>query len=1166
MKYKRLFSIYIIIILLISSVPVVTLAEGNTTTIIDSYNTYYNYYYLNDTEFDYVDLFSLNNRDVGAYWRPKYEELSLPLKEYIEFNDKNVKMNKNAFDVEWKDINKNSLPTSRALEILGYDFLLYTETVENTGKNTWYDLDDDGQEDEYHYEVNRVLGYKQPITAPYYIMNIYKALGINLYDVYFEYKRGTAQCGAYITRTNPNSYWKLFLNNHPIDYSVYNDLDVSDISVGQTLTTADGITILAQMLDFYGEPVISKQEEYMLLQVYGDDVPSTLSDSQKSAWSYLKCRGIIGEEELQYDTPFSFEDMMDLLMRAKDRESRTNFKEIQITTNLDDEFIRNGYYQNDVTMINQPSVSPIESKIVWNSATRYDFLIEMDNNIAFKFQNTGELNRDIFISKGPLHNDSPIKGSIFEGIVNGRFYHFSIPINELKDVSMLYVNSSKSGDLPLNYYIPLSSNRIGGVYSRRSGDSSGSIVYQVSNTFQEILPESMYVDLDRYRAPTDVKKVSAAGGVTIRCTFSTELLDVESCNKVIQGMGGTSTVIDSGSKLQVSIDASSLGDSRPSYAPEILARRLVLKPEYIYKSDEIPAILGLTGSRLLVNLTEAESIKLIKGYKIIPDKKVIIIYTADNDIVIVDNKNKIIQKGNTYLQIREEQPLYTTDGSNILVDFRALYGTKEIGFTLGQDATTGGTTVTMYNNAIKNEDNNVRSITYRVNEYSYYSTDQYLPYDTDANSKTRSQSVDLLYKFRSNTSTNMASEVEEVLLPFTSSNVMGNYILYGEYDSNYGLENYYLVSMSPKNVLTSETISDGDYKTMFLYSPSTLPESKYTVNVIKLDTSSESKYGIKQVPGVGWCYNLRRINDTLGDKISFMNRYRNQSSLLPFAITYNNRVPKMVNFNINYFDEESIQSLTIPSTDLKVTPIPAVVGIQSWFTNPELVPTISKETITSKVGLGSVPVLFYGTMEAKVDLESKSIITVIGGINVGKYMGLRILGMNKIFGANTGENSYLSPGIYSLTSDDLDMTLSTDKDIVKDTTIDRKSAKIQEFFEQFEEITFTDFINGLDNSMSVAYYIVTRVVPLIILCLLTLMLLISMVSDIPLVQIFCDRVIDPVKILTFGNHNIQTVRNTYLIVSLIIALTIMGIIQAGNLEKIIIFCIKLFYEFMTLFE
>lgn len=1172
MKLKKLISLLLCLVLLVSTVSFSVYGDegdggsdsssdsgdgedddgggdGGDTIIIDSFNTYYNYFYLNDTEFNYIDLYSLNNRDETAYWRPKYDDVSVALKEYVEWNDRRLKVHKQVFDVEWKEIDKTSLPTSRALEILGYDFLLYKESVSSESGI-----------------VDRVLGYKSPITAPYFIMNIYKALGIELYDIYFIFDEDESTCGVYITRTNPDSYWELFLNDHPIDYAVYNDVDVTDTVNGTVLTGADAIAILSQMLDFYGEPTISKQEENLLLQVYGDDVPLDLDDSYRLAWSYLKCRGIIGEEEMSYRDNLTFDDMIELLMRVKDVNSRTNFKEVQITTNLDNTFIENGYYEHKATLKLEPEVLPESLDIDWSTSERIDFLIEISNATAFKYQDTNELNRNIFISKGPNHYDDPIPGSIYEGIVDNKYYHFSVP-RQYVDGGALFINSNKGGDYPLNYRLNQGS---GGIYSGYTMQND-CVIFDTPFTFESVMPDSYYVDLNRFSRVRSGNSVHAApSGATITAKFDATILDIPKSIVAIEKLGGTAkeTTSNNTKMLEVSVPVSAISsNSKDSLSSEI-GRRLVLLDEYSSSSKQgTNVIMGLTGDRLLVEVDKAKDIGAIKNYKSILDKDILILYTSDKDIVIVDNKNKIIQKGNMYMQIRESQPLFVVKEGKYMVDFRALYGSAEVGFKTDIDQSTGGTVITMYDNSLFVEETKDKKEfnAYKHGEYFYYFTDQHAAY-TGTSPRLSNIDVNLLYKYKDSSTTSelTANNIEQVLLPFSSSNPLGNYILYTEWDSSKSIMDTYLVFMTHKGTTTPLTDTK-KYDEMFKYVPQSTVFDKYDVNIIKLGVNEVNR-GIIDIPGVGYCYDLKFINGD-SEKISFMSNFLQHTNLLPFGVSFEKTTPMLLNFNMNYYTDNDYKNLVEPnSTNFSVNgPIPAPIGIQTWFTNNELLPTVPVDTLVNQ-SAGFSPTIFWGNVTVRID-SNKKITTMDRKLTLNYPTdSIIIRSLGRLHTHPSDPNAYQYPGIYSIFSSDFNTTVSANKQEVSNSEVDKKLIRIQEFFDQFKEITFKDFIQGLDNSMSILYYVITRVVPLIILCLLMIMLMISMVSEIRIVQLFCEKVFDPVKFLTFGNYNIQTVNNKFLIFSLIGALTIMGIIQAGNLEKIIMFVIRFYYSATLFFD
>lgn len=1125
-------------------------SSGNNGVNIINYGDYCNFYINTFGKKYHAYIYSLNNKDSGAYYRPKYKDIQVPIGEQAEFKDREITIHTNGFDIGHSSIDKSNLPTSRALQKLGYDFLLYKESVQSNGT------------------VDRIQGYNTTITAPYFIMNIYKALGIELYDVYYKFEKGeeNVDCGVYVTRTNPESYWKLFLNDHPIDYKVYNDDNVNNISAGQVLTVADAISILSQMLDFYGEPALSKKEEYTLLQIYADDVPSTLSDNLKEAWSYLKCRGIIGESEYNYDQKLTFNTMMELLLRASDEDSRTNFKEIQITTNLDSSFINNGYYETDSKIVNQVPVTPLDIEVVWNQSKRIDLLIEFNSDTKFKFKDSGKATKNLFISKGPNYNDKAIPGSVFEGIVKKKYYHFSVPRSQLNDITTLYINSSKSGDYPLNYKI---TSTDGGVYTSYTVTNKDTVKFSKPKTFDSMFPKSVYVDKTRIEKGSQSVAKAANNNVTYKVKFDTELLNTNKSIKVIEKIGGKAEVKKVNGKEVLVVtakDGDIKGVSSSDSLTDVISRRLVVKDKYKYESTSgSSAILSLTGDRLLVSLKKAVDIKAVKGYKAIPDKDILIIYTEDNDVVIVDNKNKIIQKGNTYLQINEQQPLFIIKNGEYTVDFRALYGSKSLGFIIDKDSSTGESTITLFNNSLSSKDSNNKNVDYRVNSYIYESILQYGPFSSTVDTNPLNVKTDILFEFEENPTKKDRYNIKEAWLPFSSTNALGNYLIYGEYNSSYSEENYYLVLVTPKKIASAiDTNSKLTYKKIFKYHPTEIPKD-YAISIIKLENNNN--YGIKYIDGVGWCYKLDILKNTKEARKSYMNGIINKKNIIPFALSKSsNGIINLINFNINYINDDITKNLKTPNQNAYTGIVPAAVGLQSWFTNPDYVSTLSYKTLESYVGSSKVPSVYYGTL--KCEVTSGKLITNVGSIdltNLTKENDFRIQGIPYLLKGYKGENSWKNTGIYMVTTSNFETTLSTEKEALKDNTVTKKATALQEFFDQFEGITLLNFLYALDNSMSIAYFLITRAVPLIIVCLLVLLLLISMISDIKLFQIFCDRVVDPVKLITFNNFTVHDVRNDRLILSLIIAMAIMGVIQAGNLEKIIMFIVECYYSIISLF-
>lgn len=1132
---KRLLSIVFAGIMLFYMVPVKTLAGDvfNISVSDESSATfYYNYYYINDAEYDYVDLYSVNNSDPDALWRPKYDDVATPIEEFVQFYDKELKVHINGFDVDWSVIDKSKFEsTNRALEILGYDFLAFEESVDTeTG------------------EITRVMGQENYISAPYFIMNIYKALGIELYDICFKFDPGTSNCGVSVTRTNPDSYWQMFLNDHPIDYDVYNEYNLDDIYSSPALSIEDAIAILAQMLDFYGEPVISKQEEYMLLQVYGDDVPVDLSETMRHYWSYLKCRGIIGEEEYSYKNYLTMDVMLELLMRAADKDSRTNFKEVQITTSLSDEFIKEGFYKRDTTISVVPSLEPTGWSAFRSGVTTKDFLIEIGDNEFYSASN-GELTMDLFASAEPNYNSKPFKGSIFHGIVDGGYYHFEIPVSELEGVDSFYINSSSGGDTPLNYTIP---DTLGGVYFNGT-NNDGYVMYTGREPFDVRFPDVFYSDQERMDAAADV---ALGASIQYVISYNTEMLDTEATESAIKTAFPSSVVEVNGDTISIQVEAdASLGNiSVGSY----LAPYLRFKEEYKISSTAVnESILGINDDDVLVSTDYAKEVGIIKGYTVILDSDKLILYKNDNSTVIIDNKYKTIQNGQTYFKLDYNRSLFTVEDNVVYVDFRALFG---------------------YSGAVVNLIGSGSSV-----EVSFISTGVFYKSTSDGSGYTSQGTVYVTEGYRLNGSAqtvirysgdpapvcsgsevmSLTDEKGNIYVPMASYNVLGNYILYGYVDPSTAAETYYLVRMYPKGVIDDSInkTKDKELKDMFYYMPNEELLSNYDVLIDKIDNSNTM--GLTFVKGIGWCAKVPKV-DSESNLSGVLSSIMANDGTCPIPLAAVSTTTSLFSLNYNYISDDSYKARSFSNT----TFIPSIVSIQSLFTDPSIVPTISTTNLSS---FKNDKIRFYlGSLELKLEggggkFEVNGTSKDYSLINT-MTKDVVILGTStwQTYGGETTDTTYKYPVSYSCYPSGVIVALNE----VKDEEYKKVSSKllgIEEFFNEFNKLTFEDFIQGVDNVMFLLYYIGMRIVPFLIMILLLLILMLTMVADAPIFVAFCDKYIDIVKILTFGNHTVHTVRNKFTILYLIIGLALMGFVQAGNLEKIIIWLIHVYYAIISMF-
>ena len=148
-------------------------------------------------------------------------------------------------------------------------------------------------------------------------------------------------------------------------------------------------------------------------------------------------------------------------------------------------------------------------------------------------------------------------------------------------------------------------------------------------------------------------------------------------------------------------------------------------------------------------------------------------------------------------------------------------------------------------------------------------------------------------------------------------------------------------------------------------------------------------------------------------------------------------------------------------------------------------------------------------------------------------------------------------------------------DLTKDKEASKKDAKafieetiggIQDFFSKFSDLQLTDLINNGESWLTITYYIITRIIPIILFVALVLILIISVFSDMGIMKMFAEKIIDPVKILTLGKYSLQSIKTTSLFIQIIIAATLMGCISLGLVEKLIVFGLRWVYAFLDYTE
>jgi len=405
-----------------------------------------------------TEVYSLNNKEAECYYRPTSDRVN-HLGARISKLGNFAAVYTGYYDINNSAVSKPPSGATRALEILGYDYILQDEYYDTASKS---------------YVAVKLDSAISRTTA---VMDLYKSLGVELQDIYMyhtvaDFSQNNSPAAnmigynatkingfytfVFVTRTNPKLYLRKFAQ----------DFNITDIEDDTTaITYAEFMVLTTKMMQMYGEPVMSEQEQLLLIQAYGAEAPVGVSTELLEAWMYLKARGVLNTTILDYNAPVSKTDFFDILMCVKDENSRTNFKEIQLTYELNTELVNQGYYANDMTVVLSDSAI-IESEAVYSECTVFDYYIPISKYSTFIAVSGAEL-LDMYVSATSelsKNDKTAIPSSRYVGKDSG-YYHYQIPIEEYEGAmtsdGYYVIDTSDESDYPTHIYVEAG----GGIYT-----------------------------------------------------------------------------------------------------------------------------------------------------------------------------------------------------------------------------------------------------------------------------------------------------------------------------------------------------------------------------------------------------------------------------------------------------------------------------------------------------------------------------------------------------------------------------------------------------------------------------------------------------------------------------------------------------------------------------
>lgn len=313
----------------------------------------------------------------------------------------------------------------RELTTLGYDFLLTDETIT--------DIAPSGEDVNAGYSVHKLDLANGRVDLNTALMDIYKAVGQEKYDItyiftpdsgltvtsspiqgelslnlsqYDSVDNTAGKAWVFVTRTNPSLYWKQAVyDGIVLDAEAFTGNPNADNSSAKStiVTLADFCNYAYNIMNIYGEPVMTAGERSILLQLYGTVVPYSACPAEAKAIETFIAKGIISPEDdqqyLNWNSEIDPGYMLTLLMRIADINARTTYKDVQIT--LDASLIDEGYYQANLTLEPSSVIEFTQASGIARTTNYYDYqLSAKEFERLSKSFNTNNVSLELFI---PTH-------------------------------------------------------------------------------------------------------------------------------------------------------------------------------------------------------------------------------------------------------------------------------------------------------------------------------------------------------------------------------------------------------------------------------------------------------------------------------------------------------------------------------------------------------------------------------------------------------------------------------------------------------------------------------------------------------------------------------------------------------------------------------------------
>jgi hypothetical protein len=219
--------------------------------------------------------------------------------------------------------------------------------------------------------------------------------------------------------------------------------------------------------------------------------------------------------------------------------------------------------------------------------------------------------------------------------------------------------------------------------------------------------------------------------------------------------------------------------------------------------------------------------------------------------------------------------------------------------------------------------------------------------------------------------------------------------------------------------------------------------------------------------------------------------------------------------------------------------IPAPTGIYNKFGGNSL-ETIEINDITQYVT--DATKVYYGSTQVKLNSSTSDSTTKLFNFVSTKYNPIALDGATKAY------RVYRSSAYDVLIIEPSGITVDYGSGVSEIEIDDYYTNPLEDWL---DGLGTSDILTAIDTGASFLIIFAFKVLPMIGIILMTILIGLSFVGDIKIVQILCDKFIDPVRVLTFGGRNIANWNWRKVLLPCILLYLAFALFLNGNLIRII---------------